>query len=71
MSFEKRCAQERVVWFLIKRASKQQRSAVRVLCFLSPQVEVDWDKIRAKIEVELSRERERGANAKSSTASRR
>lgn len=46
-------------------------SADSVLCFLSHQVEVDWDKIRAKIEVEMSkeRERERDANAKSSTAS--
>uniref|UniRef100_H2T232 Intraflagellar transport 80 homolog (Chlamydomonas) n=1 Tax=Takifugu rubripes TaxID=31033 RepID=H2T232_TAKRU len=31
-------------------------------------VEVDWDKIQAKIEVELSKERERDANAKSSSA---
>lgn len=44
-------------------------SADSVLCFLSHQVEVDWDKIRAKIEVEMSKERERDANAKSSTAS--
>lgn len=46
-------------------------SAVSVLCFLSHQVEVDWDKIQAKIEVELSKERERDAKAKSSAASRR
>ncbi|TMS07839.1 Intraflagellar transport protein 80-like protein [Larimichthys crocea] len=36
-------------------------------------VEVDWEKIQAKIEMELSKERERAANAsvRSSVASRR
>ena len=44
------------------------------LVFLSLcQVEVDWEKIQAKIEMELSKERERAANAsaRSSMAIRR
>lgn len=56
-------------------SSQSRRASVQYLIsfhfvFLSLQVEVDWEKIRAKIEAELSKEREKAANAKSSVASR-